>query len=134
MNFRALLLTKALVCLVFGLILLAAPGVMFRMLGSTLGSAGMVAAREYGAAMIGILLLTYLARNISTAEARRAILVALLVYNAIGVIITVVAILSQVFNPLGWGIVAVYLLFAVWAGVVLLGEGSGALPERQQEA
>jgi len=133
MTFRALLLTKALACLVFGLFLLVAPGVLFRVLGGNLSSAGMFAAREYGAAMIGILLLTYLARNISATDARRAILVDLLVYDAIGVVITVIAILSHVLNALGWGIVIVYLLFAIWAGIVLMGEGSKGLLQRERE-
>lgn len=119
MTFRALLITKALVCLAFGLFLLAAPDVLFGLLGGVLGAAGMFAAREYGAAMIGTLLLTYLARNVAASDAKRAILLDLLVYDAIGVIITVVAILSQVLNVLGWGVVFVYLLFAIWSGALL---------------
>jgi len=79
----------------------------------------MFAAREYGAAMIGTLLLTYLARNVAASDAKRAILLDLLVYDAIGVVITVVAILSQVLNALGWGVVFVYLLFAIWSGALL---------------
>ena len=47
-------------------------------------------------------------RNVAAFDASRAILVDLLVYDAIGVIITVVAILSQVLNVLGWGIEVVY--------------------------
>ena len=123
MTFRALLITKAVVCLVFGVFLLAAPGVLFGLLGGALSAAGMFAAREYGAAMIGTLLLTYLARNIAATDAKRAILTDLLVYDAIGVIITMLAIFSQVLNALGWGVVAVYVLFTVWAGLLLLGGG-----------
>ena len=123
MTFRALLVTKAVVCLVFGVFLLAAPGVLFGLLGGALSAAGMFAAREYGAAMIGTLLLTYLARNIAASDAKRAILVDLLVYDAIGVIITMLAIFSQVLIALGWGVVAVYVLFTVWAGLLLLGGG-----------
>ncbi len=134
MTFRALLLTKALAGLVFGLFLLAAPSVLFGVLGGNLNASGLFAAREYGAAMIGILFLTYLARNISATDARCAILVDLLVYDAIGVAITVVAILSHVLNALGWGIVLVYLLFAVWSGIILMGEGSKGLHQQEQEA
>lgn len=134
MTFRALLITKAIVCLVFGLFLLVAPGVLFGVLGGMLSAAGRFAAREYGAAMIGTLLLTYLARNVAASDARRAILVDLLVYDAIGVIITVIAIFSGVLNALGWGIVAVYLLFALWSGIVLNAGGSTGLRQREREA
>ena len=41
-----------------------------------------------------------------------AILLDLLVYDAIGVIITLLVVLSGVLNLLGWGIVLVYLFFA----------------------
>jgi hypothetical protein len=125
MTFRALLITKAFVCLIFGVFLLAAPSVLFRFLGGTLSAAGMFAAREYGAAMIGTLLLTWLAKDVGASNAKRAILLDLFVYDGIGVIITVAAILSGVLNMLGWGIVVVYLLFTAWSGFVLLGGGSG---------
>lgn len=134
MTFRALLIAKAVVCLTLGGFLLAAPGVLFGLLGGVLGSAGMFAAREYGAAMIGTLLLTYLARNVAAADAKRAILLDLLVYDAIGVIITVVAILSQVLNALGWGVVFVYLLFAIWSGVLLLTRGPSEVRPQHGDA
>ena len=133
MTFRARLITKAGVCRVFGVFLLAAPDVLCGLLGGVLSAAGMFAAREYGAAMIGTLLLTYLARNVAATDAKRAILTDLLVYDAIGVIITLVAIFSQVLNALGWGIVVVYLLFTVWAGLLLLG-GRAKLSRQGAEA
>jgi hypothetical protein len=134
MTFRALLIVKALVCLIFGVFLLAAPSVLFRFLGGALSAAGKFAAREYGAAMIGTLLLTWLAKDLIAMNAKRAILFDLFVYDGIGVIITVAAILSGVLNMLGWGIVAVYLLFTAWSGVVLLKEGSGKRRSEGREA
>jgi len=76
--------------------------------------------------MIGTLLLMWFAKNVAAIDARRAILLNLLVYDAIGVIITVAAIISKTLNALGWGVVAVYLLFTVWSGIVLLAGGSKA--------
>ena len=120
MTFRSLLIAKAVVCLFFGVFLLAAPAVLFGMLGASLNSGGMFAAREYGAAMIGTLLLTWLARNVRAADARRAVLFDLLVYDAIGVVLTLVAVLSGVLTALGWGIVVVYLFFTLGSAYVLL--------------
>jgi hypothetical protein len=128
------LVTKAVVCLLFGLFLLAAPGVLFGLLGGNLNSAGMFAAREYGAALIGSLLLMWFAKNVTAADARRAILLYLFVYDAIGVIITVAAIISKTLNALGWGVVVVYLLFSVWSGIMLLAGESTGLRQREHEA
>jgi hypothetical protein len=94
----------------------------------------MFAAREYGAALIGTLLLMWFARKVVALDARRAILLDLFVYDAIGVIITVAAIISRTLNALGWGVVAVYLLFAVWSGIVLLAGGSREPRQREREA
>jgi hypothetical protein len=120
MTFRSLLIIKAVVCLFFGVFLLAAPGLLFGMLGASLNAGGMFTAREYGAAMIGTLFLTWLARNVRAADARRAVLLDLLVYDAIGFVLTLVAVLSGVLAALGWGIVVVYLFFTLGSAYVLL--------------
>ncbi len=122
MTFRSLLIIKAVVCLVFGLLLLFAPGALLGLLGATLTDAGTFTAHEYGAALIGTLLLTWFARHVSAADARGAILLDLLVYDFIGVVITLLVVVSGVLNWLGWGIVVVYLFFAIGSGYLLLKE------------
>ncbi len=119
MTFRTLLIAKAAVCLAFGLLLLLVPVALLNLLGAELGSAGTFTAREYGAALIGALFLMWFAKDVQASDARRAILLYLLVYDAIGVIITVPAVLSGVLNWLGWSIALVYLFFALGAGYVL---------------
>jgi len=122
MTFRTLLIIKAAVCLVFGVVLLLAPAWLFQLLGASLDASGTFPAREYGAALIGTLLLTWFAKSVSASDARGAILLDLFVYDAIGVIITLFVVLSGVLNGLGWGIVVVYLFFAVGSGYLLLAE------------
>lgn len=119
MTFRTLLVAKAAVCLGFGLLLLLVPVALLSVLGAELGAAGTFTAREYGAALIGALFLMWFAKDVQASDARLAILLYLLVYDAIGVGITVPAVLSGVLNWLGWGIVLVYLFFALGAGYVL---------------
>jgi hypothetical protein len=128
MTFRMLLVIKAVVCLFFGLFILAAPGVLFALLGATLNAGGRFTAREYGAAMIGTLLLTWLAKDVQARDARRAILFDLLVYDAIGVVISVAAIASGVLGALGWGVVAVYLFFTIGSAWVLREHARSAAP------
>lgn len=122
MTFRTLLIIKAIVCLVFGLFLLIAPVVLLNLLGAELNDGGSFTAREYGAALIGTLLLTWFARNVKAADARGAILIDLFVYDLLGVIVTASVVLSGVLNVLGWSIVVVYLFFTVGSGYLLLKE------------
>ena len=88
-------------------------------LGASLGPGGTFAAREYGAALFGTLMLTWFARNAVESEARRPILLHLFVYDAIGFIVAMLAVISAVLNALGWGIVAVYLFFTLGSGYLL---------------
>ena len=56
MNFKNLMVIKALVCLGFGILLLAIPDKLLSIFGATLGDGGMFTAREYGASLFGNLL------------------------------------------------------------------------------
>jgi uncharacterized membrane protein len=122
MTFRILLIIKAIVCLVFGVTLLLGPGILLGVLGGVLNESGTFTAREYGAAMIGTLLLTWFAKDVKAADARGAILLDLLVYDAIGLVVTFLVVLSGVLNALGWAIVFVYLFFTVGSAFVLIKE------------
>ena len=122
MTFRTLLIIKAAVCLVFGVYLLIAPASLLGLLGASLSGAGPFTAREYGAAMIGTLLLAWFAKEVQAPDARRAILIDLLVYDAIGVLVTLAVVVPGVLNALGWGIVVVYAFFTAGAGYLLLKE------------
>jgi hypothetical protein len=124
MTFRTLLVLKAAVSLVFGVYILTAPASLLALVGGSLPGAGPFTAREYGAAMIGTLLLTWFAKGVQARDARKAILLDLLVYDAIGVLVTLWALGTGLLNALGWGIVVVYAFFALGAGYVLAKERS----------
>jgi hypothetical protein len=68
------------------------------------------------AAFIGFSVLTWLARNASDSDARRAIVLALIVSDGIGFIAALMAQLADVVNSLGWSTVAIYLLLALGFG------------------
>jgi hypothetical protein len=122
MTFRTLLVVKAVVCLAFGTFLLVAPSILLGLLGTNLGAGGMFTGREYGAALIGAFLLMWFARDIKAPDARGAILLYLLVYDAIAMVVTLKVVVSSVLNSLGWGIVAVYGFFTVASGCFLIRE------------
>ncbi len=122
MTFRVLLILKAAVCLLFGVILLLAPASLLTTLGAGLSAGGMFTAREYGAALIGTLLLTWFAKDVRAVDARGAVLLDLFVYDAIGMVVTLLAVVTGVLNALGWAIVVIYLFFAVGSVYLLLKE------------
>ena len=120
MDLKTLMIIKAVVCLVFGLILLFLPGSLLVILGSSYGPGAAIMAREYGAALIGILMLTWFARNAEDSIARRAIIINLFVYDAVAFIAMLILQLSGAMNTLGWGVVFIYLFFTVAFGCYML--------------
>jgi len=120
MKLKTLLIIKAIVCICLGLCVLFAPNFIYSIFGATLAAGGVFAAREYGASMMGNLMLTWFARNSEGSDARWAIILALCVYDAVGSIITLLAIFSGAINSLGWLIVLIYLFFAVGFGYFLI--------------
>jgi len=120
MIFKTLLTMKAVVCLGFGVLLVLVPSDLFDILGASLDDVGRIPAREYGAAMLGTLILTWLGRNLTDLKVQRIILLDLLVYDAVGLVVTVLPTVSGALNALGWGIVAVYLFFTVGSGYLLV--------------
>jgi hypothetical protein len=120
MKLKTLLIIKAVVCLCLGLPILIVPNFIYSIFGATLAAGGLFAAREYGASLMGNLMLTWFARDTEESKARWAIILALCVYDAIGVIVTLVAIISGACNSLAWLVVVVYLFFALGFGYFLL--------------
>jgi hypothetical protein len=120
MNFKTVMIIKAIVCLGFGPLLLFVPGWLLNLLGTSMGPGAALTGREYGAALIGNLLLTWFARNAEDSVARNAIIWDLFIYDAIALVVTLVILLSGGLNWLGWGIVVVYLFFTVFFGLLLI--------------
>lgn len=119
MNLKTLFIIKATVCLLIGLPVLFASNFTYSIFGASLAAGGIFAAREYGASMMGNMMLAWFARNSEASEARWAIILALFVYDAVGVIVTLIAIYSGALNTLGWLIVALYLFFTLGFGYYL---------------
>lgn len=120
MKFQTMMVIKAAVCLVLGVPIVLVPGFIYSIFGASLDSGGAFAAREYGAAMIGILLITWFGRYVPEGPIRWAIALGLCVYDAIGFVISAIATLTGVLNVLGWLVVLVYLLLAIGFGYFLI--------------
>ncbi|MFC2163807.1 hypothetical protein ACFLT2_02275 [Acidobacteriota bacterium] len=120
MKLKTLLVIKALVSLVFGIPILIVPDKLLALFGLTLNADGMFMAREYGGALIGIAALCWFARNSEGARALKAIILFGFYYDLVNLFVSVHAMLSGLMNPLGWGIVAIYLFFTIGFGYFLV--------------
>jgi hypothetical protein len=116
MKLQTLMVTKSIVCMVLGAIILAVPSILYGIFGAALTAAGAFAAREYGASLIGNMLVTWFVRNAKDSDARRAIVLGLCVYDGIGFLVTLAAVITGLINPLGWLVVILYLFFALGFG------------------
>jgi len=126
MKLQTLMIIKAAVCVSLGAPILFAPVFLYSLFGASLSAGGVFAAREYGASLIGNLMITWFARKAADSEARRAIILGLCVYDAIGFIITLVALKIGALGLLGWFAAAIYLFFAIGFGCFLLPQKNAA--------
>lgn len=117
---------KALVCLALGVPILLLPVFTYSLFGIDLDSEGVYPAWEYGAAMMGNMFLTWFARKAIDSDARRAIVLGLFVYDAIGLVVTLIAQFTGVLGPLGWFAVVIYLFFTLGFGYFLLPQKKAA--------
>ena len=120
MNYKQLMIIKALVCLFFGILLMIIPDVLISIFGANLSAGGMFTAREYSSALFGNMFLCWFARNSVESDARKAIIIALFSYDFIAFIMTAITVIAGVLNILGWLIVLIYLFFTLGFGYFLV--------------
>lgn len=125
MKLRLVLIVNTIVALIFAAGLLLAPKTMLALFGISVGSTvnfnaslGFVA-QLLGAALTLPGLLGFFAGGMTDAGARRSVVISLFVFEVIGLAVSLLGMLSKVMNITGWGIVALFLLFALGYGYFL---------------
>ena len=116
MKLSTMLIIYAAISAVFGLAFVFVPETSLALYGITLSPGGILIARLFGAALLEFALLSWLARNAGDSEARKAIILAMFIGEAIGFIVVLLGQLSGEVNALGWSTVAIYLLLALGFG------------------
>ena len=106
----------AVISAIFGLTFVFMPETTLALYGIILSPGGVPIARLFGVALLEFALLAWLARNAGDSEARKAIILAVFVGEAVGFIVALLGQLSGVVNHLGWSTVAIYLLLALGFG------------------
>ena len=113
MTLATLLSINAIVALAYALGLLLVPATLLTVYGITSGPGERLMAQFFGVALLAVGLLTWLARNVADPIARRAFVLALLISQAVGLVVALLGTLSGVMNVAGWSAVAIYLLLGL---------------------
>ena len=113
MKLSNLLVVNAIVALVYGISFVLVPATVLSLYGVAQGPAVELLGQYFGSALIAIGLLTWFARNVADSEAQRAIILALLISDVIGVIVSVLGTVSGVMSAVGWSAVGIYALLAL---------------------
>ena len=117
MKLSTLMIINAVVAAAFGVAFVLVPSQVVSLYGIEDASEILIyVGRLLGAALIGFAVLTLSARNASDSDARRAIVLALLISDGIGFIVALMGQLAEVVNSLGWSTVAIYLVLALGWG------------------
>ena len=113
MKLSNLLVIAAVIGAVFGVGFVVASGTLLGIYGITLDKAGTLVAQLFGALLIGLATLNWLARNVTDPEARQAVVLGNLVGDVVGFVVILIGQLSGIANAVGWSNVAIYLLLAL---------------------
>jgi len=116
MNLSLLFTVNAIVAAVFGLAFVIAPRQAASLYGVTADAQFRYLAQLFGAALVGFAVLTWVARNATASDARKAIVLALFISNAVGFVLALLGQMAGVVNTMGWSTVAIYLLLALAFG------------------
>ena len=118
MKLNVLLVISAVIAGVFGVGFVVASGPLLSVYGVTLDKAGTLVAQLFGASLVGIAVLNWLARNVTDPDARRAVIFANLTQDVVGFVVILIGQLAGIPNAFGWSNVAIYLLLALGFGYV----------------
>jgi hypothetical protein len=112
MKLKYWMIAKAIVVLIFGVGFVLIPNLLAAVYGMTFDAVAALMARLFGGAFILEAIVLWYARNTDRDDAAcRGIILGVVVSNAIGFVVCLLATLAGTWNVLGWLSVALYLVF-----------------------
>ena len=113
MKLSTLLSIVAIVAILFGIAFLLIPGALLAQYGVIVADPHVIImSRFFGAALVNLGILLWLARNVVDSQARKAIVLSGLVGNLIGFLVALNGQMQGLTNALGWSTVLIYGFFA----------------------
>jgi hypothetical protein len=113
MKLNSLLMIAAVIAAAFGIAFVVASGPLLALYGITLDKAGTLIAQLFGALLIGLAVVNWLARDMTDPQGQQAVVLGNLVGDAVGFVLILIGQLGGIANALGWVNVALYLLLAL---------------------
>ena len=116
MKLKTLMIINTVVAIVFGVTFVIVPAHVYSLYGVTTNEQLIYMGQLFGGTLIGFALLTWMARNATDSDARRAIVYALFTADCLGFVVALMGQISNVVNALGWTTVVIYFLLALGFG------------------
>ena len=116
MKLKFLMIINAILAIVYGIAFVLVPARVLSMYGLAVNETTTYISQLSGASLLGYAVLTWSARNVPDSDARRAIVLAAFVSDAVAFVVALIGQLAGVANSLGWILVAICLLLALGFG------------------
>jgi hypothetical protein len=113
MKLSNLLVLNAAIAIAYGIGFLLVPGSVLAMYGAAPGPQINLTGQLFAVELIHIGVLAWLIRNVSDGLAQRAVILAGLLANLVGLVVALIGTLSGVVNSLGWSAVVIYVVLAL---------------------
>ena len=113
MKLKTLFMINAVIAIVYGICFVLIPTRVLLIYGLTADAGEVLMGQYFGVALIGIGLITWLIKNVTEPNAIGAVILALLISDVIGLIISVIGTISGVMNTFGWSAVIIYLFLTI---------------------
>jgi hypothetical protein len=113
MKLKTLFMINAVIAIVYGICFVLIPSQVLLVYGLTAGAGEVLMGQYFGVALIGIGLIAWLIKNVTEPNATGAVILALLISDVIGLIISVIGTISGVMNTFGWSAVIIYLFLTI---------------------
>ena len=112
MNLRTFLIIAAVLALVYGLGLVFMPVTLLSMYGFGTGAGEKLLSQFFGAELLVLGVMTWLAKDFTGASVR-PIITGNVVGNAVGTVVSLMGVLNGVMNPVGWSAFGIYLFLTL---------------------
>lgn len=116
MSLKSLLIVSAVLGMLLGIGFFFAPTTVMETFGVVAGEAHQHTARNFGSAVIGLAVISWVARNAQDSVGRRAIVLGLFLYFILGSISIISFQLQGNSNIYGWFIIVLHLILAIGFG------------------
>lgn len=113
MSLKTTFIINAIIAGFFALVSLVIPATMLSWYGVESNAAIVLMTRFFGVTLLAIALVTFYLKSSKFNSEVKSVVLALLISNAVGVIVAIWGQVSNIVNTLGWSIVIIYVFLTI---------------------